>query len=385
MDLFSDDARRNPYLPYAQIRSTSPLIREPRSGLWMVFDYAGVKWMLTDHDAFSSHHGPDWMIFTDPPRHSKLRALISKAFTPRSVAALEGRIRELSRELLDRVAGRGEMDLAADFSFPLPMLVIAEMLGIPAEDRPRFLAWNEVLLRMSYAVVGSPGGGDEVTEYVAATGEMGEYLAVLLSQRRAAPRDDLLTRLVQAEVDGERLTEREILGFFQLLLLAGSETTTNLLNNAILCFIDNPAQLELLRGRMDLLPSAIEEVLRYRSPLQWMYRIPTREVEMHGQTIPAGKMVLAMIGTANHDPDVFEDPGRFDIMRDPNPHLAFGLGVHFCMGAPLARLESRIALTDLLRRFQHIELATDAPWPPRHGLHVHGPSHLPIRWRSARE
>jgi cytochrome P450 len=350
----------------------------------MVFDYDGVKRLLTDHAAFSSRYGPDWLIFADPPRHTKLRALISQAFTPRSVANLEPRIRELSRDLLDSIIERGEMDLAADYSVPLPTLVIAEMLGIPAASRPRFTRWNDVLLDMSYTI---PGGGDEagvVAAFEAATAEMGDYLAGLLDERRARPKDDLLTRLVQAEVDGERLTHEEILGFFQLLLLAGSETTTNLVNNAVLCFAEHPDQLDRLRGRMDLLPSVIEEVLRYRSPLQWMYRVPTRDVELHGQVIPAGKLVLAMIGSANRDPRQFPDPGRFDITRDPNPHVAFGHGVHFCLGAPLARLEARIALADLLGRLKGLALASGEPWQPRKGLHVHGPIRLPVRFEPGR-
>lgn len=206
----------------------------------------------------------------------------------------------------------------------------------------------------------------------------------MLDERRKAPKDDLLTRLVQAEVDGERLSHEEILGFFQLLLLAGSETTTNLINNAMLCFVEYPEQLARLLGRIDLLPSAIEEVLRYRSPLQWMYRATTRDVELHGHAIPAGKLVLAMIGSANRDPRQFPDAGRFDIARDPNPHIAFGHGIHFCLGAPLARLESRIALTDLLDRLRGFKLASDEPWEPRKGLHVHGPTRLPIRFEPGR-
>src|SRR5687768_697601 len=372
--LFSDDVRRNPYPMYEQVRRVSPLFREPESGIWMIFDYAGVKRALDDQETFSSKHGPDWMIFTDPPRHTKLRALISKGFTPRSVANLEPRIRELSRQLLHRVIERGEMDLAADFAVPLPMMVIAEMLGIPVEDRGRFVAWNEVLLNMSYAVLKVEGAQDAVAAYVAQTQEMGVYLEALLKRKRAEPRDDLLSRLSAAEVDGERLTGSEMLGFFQLLLLAGAETTTNLINNAILCFLEHPAQLELLRGRMELLPSAIEEVLRYRSPLQWMYRITRRDVEVNGRVIPSGKMVLLMMGAANHDPAVFAEPGRFDIMREPNPHVAFGHGVHFCMGAPLARLEGRVALTEFLGTVKGFRLASEGPWEPRRGLHVHGPN-----------
>jgi len=265
---FSEEVRRNPFPVYERIRSSSPLFREPQAGLWMLFDYEGVKWILSDHDAFSSRLGPDWLVFADPPRHTKLRALISQAFTPRSVANLEPRIRELSRELLDQTIERGDMDLAGDFSVPLPIMVIAEMLGIDLAERQRFKCWTDVILKMSYTI----GGGEQVSravtaEFTAVTAEMNTYLTDVLRQRRAAPKDDLLTRLVQAEVDGERLTQEEILGFFQLLLLAGSETTTNLINNAILCLIENPKELARLIANPGLLPLAIEEVLRYRSPL----------------------------------------------------------------------------------------------------------------------
>ncbi len=385
IDLSSDEFRRDPYPAYDQLRAAAPVYQDPRSGLRLVLDYDGVRRVLSDPEVFSSRYGPDWLIFADPPRHTKLRALISKAFTPRSVAALEPRIRDLSRSLLDRVAGRGEMDLVADFAAPLPMLVIAEMLGIPAADRPRFQRWADAILAMSYTIGGPAEMARAATEgFAAVTGEMAGYLQRLLGERRSQPRDDLLTRLAAAEVDGERLTPAEILGFFQLLLLAGSETTTNLISNAVLCLAEHPAQRARLRADPGLLPSAIEEVLRYRAPLQWMYRVTRREVDLRGTTVPAGAMVLAVIGSANRDPAAFPDPGRFDITRDPNHHLAFGHGAHFCLGAPLARLEARVALADLLARLDGLEPATAAPWEPRPGLHVHGPARLPVRFTPTR-
>lgn len=373
-NLFSDDARRDPYPLYEQIRSTSPVLREPQSGLWMLFDYESVKRALTDHVTFSSRHGPaEWMIFLDPPRHSKLRGLISQAFTPSSISNLEPRIGELSRGLLESIVEQGEMDVAVDFAVPLPMAVIAEMLGVPVADRPRFIKWNDAILKMSYTV-GATGPVEAIVQdFRAATAEMNEYLGELLPKRRRSPKDDLLTRLVQAELDGERLTQADILGFFQLLLLAGSETTTNLINNAILCLMENREQLARLSATPKLLPSAIEEVLRYRSPLQWMFRLTTREVQMNGQTIPAGRLVLAMIGSANRDPAQFPAANRFDISRDPNPHLAFGHGIHFCLGAALARLEARIALTEFFTRVKDFGPTDGEPWQPRQGLHVHGP------------
>jgi len=286
----------------------------------------------------------------------------------------------LSRSLLERTIERGEMDLAMDFAVPLPMMVITEMLGIPAEDLPRCKRWSDEILKLSYSLFRGPDEARAVAEYRAATAEMKAYLPELLAQRRASPRDDLLTRLVEAEVDGERLTEEEILGFFQLLLVGGQETTANLINNAILCLVENPDQYARLRSDPDLVPSAIEEVLRYRSPLQWVMRTPSRTVEMHGQAIPAGKLVLAVIGSANRDPRQFADANRFDIARDPNPHVAFGHGLHFCLGAPLARMEARIALVDLLERLKGLELAGTEPWEPRKALNVLGPACLPIRF-----
>jgi cytochrome P450 len=287
----------------------------------------------------------------------------------------------LSRGLLDKTVDHGEMDLATDFSIPLPMMVIAEMVGIPMEDWQRCRHWSDVILGLSYTISGGEEAASARRHYAAATEDMKEYLNGLIAQRRASPRDDLLTRLVEAEVEGGRLSEGDILGFFQLLLVAGTETTTNLINNAMLCLIENPDQLARLRAEPGLLPSAIEEALRYRSPIQWMFRATTREA----LGIPAGKLVLPMIGSANHDPEHFQDPGRFDITRSPNPHVAFGHGIHFCMGAALSRLEARIALSDILERMTSIELANDEPWEPRRALHVHGPARLPIRFEPGRQ
>jgi cytochrome P450 len=386
MNFLSDDMRRNPYPTYEQLRSRSPVLHEPHADLWMLFDYESVKRALNDHDAFSSIVAPptamtsQWLVFADPPRHTRLRGLIMRAFTPRAVASLEPRIQELSRELLAPALERGEMDLAEDFSVPLPLIVIAEMFGAPAVDRPRFKRWSDVIMALGYALSGGEEAARVQREFAAVTAEMRGYVADLAEQRRAAPKDDLLTRLVQAEVEGERLTQDELLGFFQLLLSAGHETTTNLINNAILCLIENPGQLARLRAEPRLLASAIEEILRYRSPVQAMFRMSKRDIPLHGQVIPAGKMVMAMIGSANRDPLKFRDAEHFDITRDPNPHIAFGHGIHFCIGAPLSRLEARIALSSFLERVKGFELASDAPWEPRRAIHVHGPTHLPIRF-----
>jgi cytochrome P450 len=393
-DLFSDKVRRNPFPMYDYMRRGTPVLHAPPPfNFWMIFDYEGVRRTLTDHQTFSSSvPGPkNWFILFDPPRHTKLRGLLAKAFTPRMIAGLEPRIRQLSRQLLDQSISRGEMDLASDYSVPLPMMVIAEMIGIPPADWQRFRRWSDAILRLSYTLRGldDAEAARALGDFRAVTLEMNEYLMEMIQLRRASrvhadsTDADLLARLITAEVDGQRLTHEEILGFFQLLILGGQETTANLINNAILCLLENPDQLARLRRQTDLLPSAIEEVLRYRSPLQWIMRTPAHSIEMSGQTIAAGELVLAMIGSANHDPRQFPEPARFDITRDPNPHIAFGHGTHFCMGAALSRLEAKIALTDLLERTRNLSLASDEPWEPRKGLNVHGPSHLPIRFQPA--
>ena len=275
------------------------------------------------------------------------------------------------------------MDLAEDFSIPLPLMVIATILGIPAADWLLFRRWTEVILNLAFAI---PGGEQQVEgeEFEAVNAVMNNYLTDLLADRRTSAGitgcDDLLTKLAAAEVDGRELSHAQILAFFQLLLVAGTETTTNLINNAILCLVENPSQLARLREAPGLLPSAIEEVLRYRTPVQWTCRATVRDVEMHGRTIPAGALVLAIIGSANRDPRQFRDAHSFDIARDPNPHIGFGHGIHFCVGAALSRLEARIALSHLLERMEDFELRSSEPWEPRKPLY--GPARLPIRFRA---
>jgi cytochrome P450 len=383
-DLLSDDLRRDPFPMYARLRASAPVLRFPSPEMWLLLDHDSVKRGLTDHESFSSAvtpqtgKAPDWLVFTDPPRHALLRAIISKAFTPRSIAGLEPRIRELSRELLAPALSRGEIELVGEYASPLPTMVIAEMLGIPLSDRPQFIRWGDAIVGLSYAMSGGAVAEQKIAVHAAAKLEMQAYLSLLVELRRREPRDDLLSRLVAAEVDGERLDEHDLLGFFQLLLVGGTETTTNLIASAILCLHEHPDQLALLRAAPERLPAAIEEVLRFRSPGQIVFRETRREVALHGQTIPAGKFVLVVIGSANRDPQVFTEPDRFDITREPNPHLAFGHGIHFCLGAALSRLEARIALGDLLAGWKTFAPASREPWQPRQALHIHGPASLRI-------
>lgn len=387
--IFSAQMRRNPFPFYDEHRRQKVLHVDP-PGLWMIFGYYDVKLALEDHATFTSAATTpgstgeplDWLIFKDPPRHARLRGLIAGAFTPRMIANLEHRIRQVSGELLDAKAHQGELDLASDYSIQLPLIVIAEMLGIPPSDFHQFRLWSDAILNLAETVAGSSEASRAAQEYRQATSKMDAYLHDVLLARREQPRDDLLSRLATIQIDGERLSHAEILGFFQLLLLAGSETTTNLINNAMICLLERPDRFARLRREPQLLATIIEEVLRYRSPIQAVFRMTTRAVELGGKTIPAGQLVLPLIGAANRDPQRFERADCFDLTRSPNPHLAFGHGVHFCLGAALARLEARIALTDILARMEEITFATDEPWEPRAAFHVLGPVRLPIRFRA---
>jgi cytochrome P450 len=264
------------------------------------------------------------------------------------------------------------------------MMVIAEMIGIPVADWPQFRRWSDLMLKLSYSMRGmerEAAAADALTGFRKASMEMDAYLAGMIAERKERPREDLLTRLIEAEVDGEHLEHKEILGFFQLLVVAGQETTTNLINNAVISLIENAEQLARLRAAPELASSAVEEVLRHRSPLQWVMRAPRHDTTLNGREIPAGKLVLAMLGSANRDGRQFPNPDQFDIQRTPNAHVAFGHGIHSCIGAALSRMEARVALNDLLPRMAKIEFASNEPWQPRQALHVHGPAQLPIRWQ----
>ena len=389
IDLFSEDLLRDPYPAYELLRARSPVFHFAPFDLWMIFDYEGVRRrssITTDSvptcrtcpvraiPASGSSSSirldtPSYVPSSPRPSPHAWSRIWNRAFANCHVCCSTRR------------SNADEMDLATDFAVPLPMRVIAELLGVPDSDWPRYKRWSDAILKIANSITRDEEAARTIQEYRAVTAEMRAWLPDLIAERRATSQDDLLKRLVEAEVDGERLTEQEILGFVQLLLVGGQETTANLINNAILCFIEHPDQLARLRAAPELLPGAIEEVLRFRSPLQWMPRATTRDIEMHGQVIPAGKLVLPMIGSANRDSRQFPNASGFDITRDPNPHIAFGLGIHACFGAPLARLEAKIALTDFLGRVKGFALASDEPWEPRKAFGVHGPSRLPIRYK----
>jgi cytochrome P450 len=381
LELFGDDMRREPYPLYDQLRARSPL-HVPGPNLWLVMDYEGCRRALHDTEAFTSSVGGqfEWLLFMDPPRHTRLRAIISKALTPRQVAGLEPHVREIVRELL---ASTGDqLDLEAELAAPLPIRVIGELLGLPRIDRTELERWGHAIMGLAATVIGSPeaaiAAGDA---FRAADAEMQRYLADIVAAKRARPADDLLTRLVTSD---ERLDPEELLRFFQLLLAAGTETTTNLIDNAMVCLLDHPAELARLRADPALLPSMLEEVLRFRCPAQAMFRGTRRPVELNNRTIPEGQLVLVLIGAANRDPAHIVEPARFDIARSPNPHIGFGHGIHFCLGAALARLEARVAYEEMLARWSDIAYARAEPWTPRAPFHIHGPASLPLRVSVAR-
>jgi cytochrome P450 len=299
----------------------------------------------------------------DPPRHRKLRGLVSQAFTPRMVAGLEPRIAEVTTELLDATGGGERLDLIETLAYPLPVIVIAEMLGIPSTDRPTFRRWADTLFDVNIDPEDSlQKVGEEAVASVAPTmREMNTYLLDYIRSRRANPGQDLTSKLLQAEVDGERLDDQEIVGFVGLLLLAGHITTTATLGNTIISFEENPDAATEIRADPSLLPAAIEEVLRHRTPFPRLARLATTNAQVGDVEIPAQGLILVWLTAANRDARVFPDPNRFDIHRRPNPHLTFGHGIHFCLGAPLARLEAKVALRIMLDRYRGITVATDAP------------------------
>jgi cytochrome P450 len=294
------------------------------------------------------------MLDTDPPDHARLRGLVHKAFTPRLVENLRGRVQEITDELLDAARDRGRMDLIREFALPLPSIVIAELLGIPAKDRHRFHRWSTALLTTPGTTWGLLRLLPSVTAFL-------RYLRKLIEARRMSPSDDLAGALVRAREADDALSEDELLAMFVLLLIAGHETTVNLIGNGTLALLRHPDQLERLRGDPELIKPGIEELLRYDGPLLTATERYAREdAEIGGVTIPRGERVFAAIASANRDESQFEAPDELDLTRDPNRHVAFGLGLHYCLGAPLARLEGQIAINTLLRRLPDLRLAVPA-------------------------
>ncbi len=392
MDPFSAQHTQDPHTAYAYLREHQPVhvVRMP-SGVpvWLVTRYADVRQALSDPrlskdetrraqlaahrfpaviEANMNHH----MLNSDPPDHTRLRKLVSAAFTGRRMEALRPRIQEITDGLLDAMAATGEADLIDAFAFPLPIQVICELLGVPADDRDDFRRWSNAL------VSGTIAGG----KLLPAAEAMVSYLHELIAQKRAEPTDDLLSALVAVQDGSDRLTEGELSSMVFLLLVAGHETTVNLIGNAVHALLTHPDQLAALRADPGLVPGAIEEFLRYESPIETAtFRITSEPMEIAGVAIPPNQIVLLSLLAANRDPDRFADAATLDIGRTDGHHVAFGHGIHHCLGAPLARLEGQIAIGSLLARFPHLELAVPPetlPW--RQGVLLRGLERLPVRY-----
>jgi cytochrome P450 len=352
--LFDVAETLNPYPTYAHLRRHYPLYFEEAANGWMVFRYAEVEYVLNHPALFSSAAmgGPgsplgQSLIASDPPRHRELRSMVDKAFTPRRVEQLAPRIREIAHRLLDTVEGQSRFDFVEAFAAPLPVMVIAEILGIPPARHAEFKQWSDAAITFE------------------STGrhQMARYFGELIAERRArrAYGDDLISVLLQVEENGQTLSPMEILGFCVLLLIAGNETTTNLLTHTLYAFHEHPEALEQVKANPTLIPAMNEEALRYRSPVQMLYRRVREEVTIEGMTLVPGQEVMAWVGSANRDEAVFANPDVFEITRSPNRHLAFGKGIHFCLGAPLARLEAKIAWEVLLERLPTLRMNPTVP------------------------
>jgi cytochrome P450 len=380
----------NPYPKYAELRAKAPLHWSPLLEAWVATCYADVDAILRDQKRFSNdprqrqrtrtarttidNPGGQSMLFVDPPEHTRLRALVNKAFTPQAIAALTPRIQAIVQELLDQIPEPSHFDLIDTLAYPLPVIVMAELLGIPPQDRAQFKHWSDRRARALEPTI-TPR---EIQEANRAAYELDDYFRGVIQARRCEPRDDLISTLVATEEAGDKLTQAELLVMLRLLLIAGNETTTNLIGNGMLALLRYPDQLQKLREHPDLMDMAVEEMLRYDTTVQLDSRTALEDVAIGGQRITKGQSIVLLLGAANHDPEVFHAPEQFDITRREASHLSFGRGIHYCLGAPLARTEARLAFTGLLERFSDIRLLTEHP-PFKDNVVLRGLQALPLR------
>jgi len=356
-------------------------------GFWAVTRYEDVVHVSKNHALFSSERGsavnadmPEMelqlirqqMIHMDPPRHTTLRKLVNRGFTPRMIGQMEPHVRELAREIVDKVAAKGECDFVTAIAAELPLLVIAELLGVPREDRWKLFSWSNRLIGAEDPDYGSP------VDAQLAIMELFQYGAWLADQRRADPKDDIVSALVHANVDGEKLGGLDFNMFFFLLVVAGNETTRNAISGGMQALCEHPDQRAKLIARPELLETGVDEIVRWVTPVMQFRRTATRDLELGGQKIRENDKVVIYYGSANRDARVFTDPERFDVERDPNPHVGFGIGVHYCLGASLAKLEMRIMFEELFRRLPDLELA--GPVARLRSNFINGIKSMPVRF-----
>ena len=375
----------DPYPVYRALRESDPYHLSDLTGEFVISRFEDVDEILRDWHRFSNERPPDRIrtpetdssiLQRDPPDHTRLRALVSRAFTPRRIATMEEHIRETAHALLDEVADRDQFDLMSNLAALLPTVVIAEMIGIPTAERQQFKAWSDAFIRIGDRT-STP---EEVEQGLAAARALYEYFADQVELRRHEPADDLITRLITAREEQDQLSEHEMISTLTLLLLAGNETTTNLIGNGLKALLEHREQLQMLREQPELLDNAIEELLRYDSPVQLDPRLTTEEVVLGGKSVGPGHPVTLVIGGANRDPEQFSDPETLDITREDAGNISFGRGIHFCLGAPLARLEGKIAFECLLERFGDIEFSARPP-EYRPNLALRGLKHFDIAVR----
>ena len=382
-DPASPDVRRDPYPHYHHLRARAPVQYLPRAGYWAVLRHEDVTTVLKEPELFSSSILKSFdptLIGADPPAHTRVRRLVTEAFTPRKLAALEAHIRSRTDQLFDGIAERREFDLVTELAMPLPVSVIAELLGMATDDLERLKRWSEAV------VAGASGrpGPEERARIVAAGTELRDFLAAHVARLQAEPGDSLLGDLVASPHEGQRVSTPEAMSLARLLLIAGNETTTNLIGNAVLALLRHPAELTRLQEDPGLLPAAIEETLRYDAPVLTVDRVTTRPVELAGAAIPAQARIGVMIGAANRDPAAFPDPDTFSIARDPHGHVAFGGGPHYCVGSFLSRLETRIVLEGLLARLPRLRATQSLDDVDlTRSIHLRGPRRLMLEGGAA--
>ncbi|CAN5498844.1 cytochrome P450 [soil metagenome] len=399
-DLYSPAFKANAYQTYALMREQAPVCHntglDGENKLWFITRYVDGEAVLRDHKRFVKNYRDtltpteraqlppesrlqrllnQHLLNVDGADHVRLRVLVNKAFTAQMVNRLQGRVQTIADQLLDQLHALGHMDLIDDYAFPLPIIVIAEMLGVPAADRERFRVWSNAFVSPSLTP-------DEWAKTQQLMLEFTEYLGQIFAERRRNPKDDLITALIQAEEAGDKLSEEELYSMVILLIVAGHETTVNLIGNGMLALLQDSEQLALLKNQPELMPNAIEEFLRYDGPVERATpRFAAEDVKIGGQVIRRGEAVFVVLAGADRDPKTYVNPDQLDVTRENNRHLAFGMGIHYCLGAPLARMEGRIAVSTLLNRLPNLRLAlpvTQLSWRPN--TFLRGLQAIPVVW-----